>query len=104
MSLWGHLEDRYATERPRKLLALDGGGNVVVLVLGLGIGVAIGRHIENGQGRFAYSGVQFTLEDGKRVVWGSADSSELKANVLVALLSQPGRTYDVSSPDLPTIR
>ena len=26
MSLWGHLENRYATERPRKLLALDGGG------------------------------------------------------------------------------
>src|SRR5678815_5769557 len=26
MSPWGHLEDRYATQRPRKLLALDGGG------------------------------------------------------------------------------
>src|ERR1044072_7318469 len=33
MSLWGHLEDRYAAERPRKLLALDGGGIRGVLTL-----------------------------------------------------------------------
>jgi len=33
MSLWGPLEKRYATERPRKLLALDGGGIRGVLTL-----------------------------------------------------------------------
>ncbi|HKR13166.1 MAG TPA: patatin-like phospholipase family protein [Pyrinomonadaceae bacterium] len=33
MSLWGPLEDRYATRRPRKLLALDGGGIRGVLTL-----------------------------------------------------------------------
>jgi hypothetical protein len=33
MSLWGQLEDRYGTERPRKLLALDGGGIRGVLTL-----------------------------------------------------------------------
>lgn len=33
MSLWGPLEDRYATKRPRKLLALDGGGIRGVLTL-----------------------------------------------------------------------
>src|SRR6185295_11110086 len=33
MSLWGHLEDRYGTQRPRKLLALDGGGIRGVLSL-----------------------------------------------------------------------
>ena len=33
MSLWGHLEDRFGTERPRKLLALDGGGIRGVLTL-----------------------------------------------------------------------
>lgn len=33
MSLWGPLEERYATGRPRKLLALDGGGIRGVLTL-----------------------------------------------------------------------
>jgi len=33
MTLWGHLEDRYSAERPRKLLALDGGGIRGVLTL-----------------------------------------------------------------------
>ena len=33
MSLWGHLEGRYSTEQPRKLLALDGGGIRGVLTL-----------------------------------------------------------------------
>lgn len=36
-------------------------GSVAIITLGLVIGVAIGRLIENGQGRLAYSGVQFTL-------------------------------------------
>src|SRR4026209_2427944 len=33
MSLWGHLEKRYDTQQPRKLLALDGGGIRGVLTL-----------------------------------------------------------------------
>ena len=33
MSAWGHLEERFGTERPRKLLALDGGGIRGVLSL-----------------------------------------------------------------------
>jgi hypothetical protein len=33
MSSWGHLEKRFGTERPRKLLALDGGGIRGVLTL-----------------------------------------------------------------------
>ena len=33
MSLWGHLESRYSTQRPRKVLALDGGGIRGVMTL-----------------------------------------------------------------------
>src|SRR5215217_5744023 len=33
MSFWGHLEKRYATRQPRKILALDGGGIRGVLTL-----------------------------------------------------------------------
>lgn len=38
-----------------------GQDSAAALIAGTMLGVAIGRHIENGQGRFAYAGVQFTL-------------------------------------------
>ena len=41
---------------------------------------------------------------GNRVVeWGSSDDTPRKAAVLIVLLSRPGTTYDVSSPDLATV-
>ncbi|MEI7717664.1 MAG: cell division protein FtsQ, partial [Mycobacterium sp.] len=38
------------------------------------------------------------------VIWGTMDRTEEKAEKLAALLTQPGRTYDLSSPDLPTVK
>lgn len=48
--------------------------------------------------------ITLTLIDGREVVWGTTDRTEEKALKLAALLTQPGQTYDVSSPDLPTVR
>jgi cell division protein FtsQ len=48
--------------------------------------------------------VTLTLADGREVVWGTTDRTEEKAEKLAALLTQPGHTYDVSSPDLPTVK
>jgi cell division protein FtsQ len=48
--------------------------------------------------------ITLTLTDGRTVIWGTNDRTEEKAQKLAALLTRPGRTYDVSSPDLPTIR
>jgi cell division protein FtsQ len=48
--------------------------------------------------------ITLTLVDGRVVVWGTNDRTEEKAAKLAALLTQPGRTYDVSSPDLPTVK
>ncbi|OIN81518.1 cell division protein FtsQ/DivIB [Mycobacterium malmoense] len=45
-----------------------------------------------------------TLNDGRVVIWGTTDRTEEKAEKLAALLTQPGKTYDVSSPDLPTVK
>ncbi|MGB6182492.1 MAG: FtsQ-type POTRA domain-containing protein [Rhodococcus sp. (in: high G+C Gram-positive bacteria)] len=50
------------------------------------------------------SAVSLTLVDGRVVVWGSSDDTAYKASVALPLLTQPGQVYDVSSPDLPTIR
>jgi cell division protein FtsQ len=48
--------------------------------------------------------ITLTLGDGRVVIWGTTDRTEEKAEKLAALLTQPGRTYDVSSPDLPTVK
>jgi cell division protein FtsQ len=47
--------------------------------------------------------ISLALSGGKTVVWGSADQSELKAEVIGPLLKQPGSVYDVSAPGQPTI-
>jgi cell division protein FtsQ len=48
--------------------------------------------------------ITLQLTDGRQVVWGTTDRTEEKALKLGALLTQPGKTYDVSSPDLPTVK
>jgi cell division protein FtsQ len=55
--------------------------------------------------------VTLTLTDGRSVLWGSADRTERKAEVLGALLEQiesealdPADTIDVSTPDSVVLR
>jgi cell division protein FtsQ len=47
--------------------------------------------------------VTLTLTGGRTVRWGNAADSARKSAVLAALMTRPGKVYDVSSPDLPTI-
>lgn len=48
--------------------------------------------------------VRLQLRGDRAVRWGDAGDSDRKAAVLAVLLTQPGKVYDVASPDLPTIR
>lgn len=48
--------------------------------------------------------VTLRLAGGKRVVWGSAAETEKKAAVLNGVLRQAGTVYDVSTPDVVTVR
>lgn len=48
--------------------------------------------------------VTLTLVNGRTVIWGSTERTAEKAEKLGALLTRPGQIYDVSSPDLPTVR
>lgn len=48
-------------------------------------------------------GVEFALNTGKTVRWGDAENADRKARVLTVLLTREGRTYDVASPELPTV-
>lgn len=46
--------------------------------------------------------IDLVLRDERVVRWGSAEGSDEKADVLIALLAQPGQVYDVSVPGQPT--
>ena len=55
------------------------------------------------------SSVELAFDDGRTVVWGTAEHSELKAQVLRELVEARGadsgvETYDVSSPTRPVVR
>lgn len=50
------------------------------------------------------SDVSIVLHGERTVIWGSTDKSARKGAVALPLLTQPGQIYDVSSPDLPTVR
>ncbi|MCV7194654.1 cell division protein FtsQ/DivIB [Mycolicibacterium brumae] len=68
---------------------------------------SLGPDIAGQVGRVAapsVSSVTLILTDGRVVIWGGADRTREKAAKLGPLLTQPGHTYDVSSPDLATVR
>ena len=48
--------------------------------------------------------ITLEMEEGDLVVWGSAEQSALKADVLAALLSVDAKLYDVSAPSHPTTK
>ena len=48
--------------------------------------------------------ITLVLRDGRQVLWGSAEDSGQKAEVLGVLLQEKGRVYDVSVPASPTVR
>lgn len=48
--------------------------------------------------------IEVVLADGSRIVWGSAGESDLKAQIVVAVLQVEARVYDVSAPSHPTTR
>ncbi len=48
--------------------------------------------------------ITLELTDGRSVVWGGATDNARKAQVLPAVLAQPGKTFDVSDPEMVTVR
>ncbi|WP_327045126.1 FtsQ-type POTRA domain-containing protein [Microbispora sp. NBC_01189] len=48
--------------------------------------------------------ITLKLTDGRSVTWGDAGDSARKGRVLLAALAKPGKSYDVSSPGLVTVR
>ncbi|MBT2228750.1 cell division protein FtsQ/DivIB [Nonomuraea sp. NEAU-A123] len=49
-------------------------------------------------------GVSLELSDGRSVVWGGSDRGADKARILATLLRRKADVYDVSSPDVVTLK
>lgn len=110
-----HLFDRdgvdFATAPPPNLLpyldADNPGPNDPPTKAALEVMLALPPDVVSQVGRIAapsVASISLTLTDGRTVVWGTTDRTDEKALKLAALLTQPGQTYDVSSPDLPTVK
>jgi len=76
-------------------------GDVAVVVQALPADVA--THVQSMAAPTPDS-ITIELDGDRQVVWGSADQSDLKAQVLVPLLNIPGHVYDVSAPSNPAVR
>ncbi|GGK66014.1 cell division protein FtsQ/DivIB [Nocardia camponoti] len=50
------------------------------------------------------SDVSLTLRDGRQVLWGGTGDNERKAAVVLPLLTREGTVFDVSSPNLVTVK
>lgn len=50
------------------------------------------------------SDIGLNLRDGRTVLWGGPADSERKASVVLPVLSRPGTVFDISSPDLVTVK
>jgi len=110
-----HLFDRdgvdFATAPPPPALpyidVADPGPTDPATKAALQVLTALRPEVSGQMGRIAapsVASITLTLGDGRVVIWGTTDRTEEKAEKLAALLTQPGRTYDVSSPDLPTVK
>ncbi|OBG29346.1 cell division protein FtsQ [Mycobacterium sp. 852002-51057_SCH5723018] len=110
-----HLFDRdgvdFATAPPPPALpyidVADPGPNDPATKAALQVLLALRPEVASQVGRIAapsVASITLTLNDGRAVIWGTTDRAEEKAEKLAALLTQPGKVYDVSSPDLPTVK
>ncbi|MEV6339808.1 FtsQ-type POTRA domain-containing protein [Nocardia vinacea] len=50
------------------------------------------------------SDISLNLRDGRTVVWGGTNDAERKAAVVMPLLTRDGTVFDVSSPNLVTVK
>jgi len=63
----------------------------------------LAAHVRDVQAQSRES-ITLQLDDDRQVVWGSAEQSDLKAQVIMPLLTVPGTVYDVSAPASPAVR
>lgn len=90
-----------------KLVTEHPGGNDPVTRAAVTVITAVPAALRLEVGQIAarsVSDIQLEMRDGKRIIWGGAGDSERKGAVIVPLLGQPGEVFDISSPNLVTVK
>lgn len=94
---------------PRLRVARLGAGDPATraaLAVLTGLPPALAGRVEEVRATSARS-VSLRLSDGRNVVWGGPERGDAKARILLALLARPADragSYDVSSPDVVTVK
>ncbi|MET7772881.1 FtsQ-type POTRA domain-containing protein [Nocardia sp. NPDC005366] len=110
-----HLVDAQSTEFaieaapigvPQLITGTPGGADpvtraavAVVAVLPPALYIQVGEVVAR-----SISDISLKLNDGRTVLWGGADDAERKAQVVLPLLTREGTVFDVSSPNLVTVK
>ncbi|MGW0252562.1 cell division protein FtsQ/DivIB [Nocardia goodfellowii] len=91
---------------PKLITERPGGGDPVTAaavgvlrVLPPALAVQVGEVVAR-----SISDISLNLTDGRTVVWGGANDAERKAQVVLPLLTREGTVFDVSSPNLVTVK
>lgn len=95
-----------AVAKSRKLPVVEVGGNLQAGEEAAAVVAALPPALEKKVAQVeagTMDSITLQLRDGREVVWGSAESSTLKAKVLAALLKRKAGVYDVSVPGSPTL-
>lgn len=95
------------TERPEGVLLAKGSGDQELLAEYAAVVRALPDEVRAQTSAIAggtRDSIRLELSDGRTVVWGSSEDSQLKAEVLMPLLGVKARVYDVSAPTNPTTR
>ncbi|WP_225728628.1 MULTISPECIES: cell division protein FtsQ/DivIB [unclassified Nocardia] len=71
----------------------------VLAVLPSSLGIQVSEVVAR-----SISDISLNLKDGRTVVWGGANDGQRKAAVVVPLLTREGTVFDVSSPNLVTVK
>ncbi|WP_281292448.1 cell division protein FtsQ/DivIB [Nocardia bhagyanarayanae] len=87
------------TEQPGGADPVTRAAVAVLAVLPPALNIQVGEVVAR-----SISDISLNLHDGRTVLWGGANDAERKAAVVLPLLTREGMVFDVSSPNLVTVK
>ncbi|MGV9616576.1 cell division protein FtsQ/DivIB [Nocardia xishanensis] len=90
---------KLVTEQPGGADPVTRAAVAVLTVLPPALNIQVGEVVAR-----SISDISLELHDGRTVLWGSANDAERKAAVVLPLLTREGTVFDVSSPNLVTVK